>query len=55
MDRAGSHSRSTAGLDRVEAQTLQLEAEALVDVHAPHVLTTGETLVKTRGAQIHFG
>jgi hypothetical protein len=52
---ARSYMRSTDGLDQVKGKVVRLDAETLVDVHAPHVLTTGEKLVKTRGSQIHFG
>ncbi|KTT24995.1 DUF3540 domain-containing protein [Pseudacidovorax intermedius] len=50
-----SHHRHTEGLDQVQAGTLQLQAETLARIEAPTVLTDGAGLVKTRGAQIHFG
>jgi hypothetical protein len=52
---AGMHQRTVAGLDRVQAQVLEQRADELMHLHAPTVLTEGDRLVKTRGAQIHFG
>ncbi len=52
---ARMHQRTVDGLDRVQAQVIEQQAEALMHLRAPNVLTEGDRLVKTRGAQIHFG
>jgi Protein of unknown function (DUF3540) len=49
------HQRTVDGLDRTHAQVLEQQADELVHVRAPTVLTEGDRVVKTRGAQIHFG
>lgn len=49
------HQRTVEGLDRTHAQVLEQRADELVHVRAPTVLTEGDRVVKTRGAQIHFG
>lgn len=52
---AQRHLRTTQGLDRVQAQQLDLQAEQLLQLHGEHTLVDGEKLIKARGAQIHFG
>ena len=52
---AGQHLRTTEGLDRTQAQHLELQAKQLLQIHAEHALIEGEQLVKARGGQIHFG
>lgn len=52
---AQRHLRTTQGLDRVQAQQLDLQAEQLLQLHGQHTLVDGEKLIKARGAQIHFG
>lgn len=47
--------RTTDGLDRVNADHVELEAEQLLRVSGEHALIDGEKLVKARGGQIHFG
>lgn len=49
------HLRTTKGLDRVHATHLECEAQELMRLSGKHALINGEKLVKTRGAQIHFG
>ena len=49
------HQRTTEGLDRTQAQHMELQAEQLLQVRSEHTLIDGEKLVKARGAQIHFG
>jgi hypothetical protein len=49
------HLRTTAGLDRVNAEQLEHEAKQLMQLSGEHVLVQGERLVKARGGQIHFG
>lgn len=50
-----SYLRSTDGLDRVSATHVEMQAQQLMQLNAQHTLVSGEQLVKTRGAQIHFG
>ena len=47
--------RTTKGLDRVKATHIECEAEQLLRLQGEHALINGAKLVKTRGAQIHFG
>lgn len=47
--------RTTEGIDRVAATHVEVEAEALLRMDAEHALVNGRSLVKARGAQIHFG
>jgi len=49
------YQRTTQGVDRVRATHIECEAEQLLRMQAEHVLANGSKLVKTRGAQIHFG
>lgn len=49
------HTRHTEGLDRTQAEHMELQARQLLQVHGEHALIEGEKLVKARGAQIHFG
>ncbi|MCR6478561.1 DUF3540 domain-containing protein [Variovorax sp. ZS18.2.2] len=49
------YQRTTKGTDRVSAIHIECEAEQLLRMQAEHVLANGSKLVKTRGAQIHFG
>jgi hypothetical protein len=49
------YQRTTKGMDRVSATHIECEAEQLLRMQAEHVLVNGGKLVKTRGAQIHFG
>jgi len=59
FDRANHHSkqhmRTTEGMDCTKAQHLELQAQQLLQARSQHMLIDGEKLVKTRGAQIHFG
>lgn len=59
MERVSHYSqhylRTTEGLDRVQSANLELSATQLLRVSGEHTLFEGEKLVKTRGAQIHFG
>lgn len=59
MDRVNHFSRhylrTTQGTDRVQATHIDHEAQQLVQLKGEHVLVNGGKLVKTRGAQIHFG
>jgi uncharacterized protein YukE len=50
-----TYSRTTQGMDRTEAQQLEVNAEQMVRLKAPYVLVEGDNLVKTKGSQIHFG
>jgi len=49
------HSRTTDGLDRVQANCLEQEAKQLVNLTGEHVIVNGSKLIKARGGQIHFG
>jgi len=53
--RSKQYTRSTEGLDRTQAEHMELQARQLLQVHSEHALIEGERLVKARGAQIHFG
>lgn len=59
MDRVTHFSRhylrTTQGTDRVQAMHIDHEAQQLMQLKAEHVMVNGGKLVKTRGAQIHFG
>lgn len=59
MDRVNHFSRhylrTTEGLDRVSAAHVECEATELLHLRGDHALINGAKLVKTRGAQIHFG
>jgi Protein of unknown function (DUF3540) len=50
-----TYSRTTQGMDRTDAQQLEVNAEQMVRLKAPYVLVEGDNLVKTKGSQIHFG
>ena len=50
-----SHVRTTDGIDRVTATHVEVEADQLMRLEAEHALVNGRSLVKARGAQIHFG
>lgn len=50
-----SHTRTTEGIDRVAATHVEVAADALLRMDAEHALVNGRSLVKARGAQIHFG
>ena len=50
-----SHLRTTEGLDRVQATHVECEAEQLARVSSQHLLLNGQSLIKARGGQIHFG
>jgi len=52
---AKQYSRTTDGLDRVDADYIEQQAKQLVSFSGEHVLVNGSKLVKTRGSQIHFG
>lgn len=47
--------RTTQGLDRVQAEHLEIDAGQLLRVQGEHAIIQGEKLVKARGGQIHFG
>jgi len=49
------HVRTTEGIDRVSATHVECEAQQLLRLSGEHALVNGEKLVKTHGAQIHFG
>lgn len=59
MDRVNHFSqhylRTTKGLDRVNAAHIECDATELLHLRGEHALINGAKLVKTRGAQIHFG
>lgn len=59
MDRVNHFSqnylRTTRGLDRVNAAHIECDASELLHLRGDHALINGAKLVKTRGAQIHFG
>jgi hypothetical protein len=59
MDRVNHFSqhylRTTKGLDRVHAAHIERDASELLHLRGEHALINGAKLVKTRGAQIHFG
>jgi hypothetical protein len=59
MDRVNHFSqhylRTTRGLDRVSADHIECDAAQLLHLRGEHALINGAKLVKTRGAQIHFG
>ena len=59
MDRVNHFSqnylRTTRGLDRVDADHIECDAKQLLHLRGEHALINGAKLVKTRGAQIHFG
>lgn len=55
VQHAKSHQRHTEGMEQVCAGHMEMQARGLMHVKAPHVLTEGGELVKTRGSQIHFG
>jgi hypothetical protein len=59
MDRVQHFSRhylrTTKGLDRVTADHIECDAAQLLHLRGEHALINGAKLVKTRGAQIHFG
>jgi Protein of unknown function (DUF3540) len=50
-----TYSRTTVGMDRVEAEQIEKNASQMVRLKAPYVLVEGDNLVKTKGSQIHFG
>ena len=52
---AGQHSRTVEGLARTQAPVIEHEASQLLHLRGQQVLTQGERLVKTQGAQIHLG
>ncbi len=47
--------RTTRGMDRVNAAHIECDASELLHLRGDHTLINGAKLVKTRGAQIHFG
>jgi hypothetical protein len=47
--------RTVEGCDQVRAGTMDYRADRLMNLQAENVVTSGERLVKTRGAQIHLG
>jgi len=49
------HLRQTDGLDRVQATQLECEASQLLHLSGQQTLINGDSLVKARGGQIHFG
>jgi Protein of unknown function (DUF3540) len=50
-----TYSRTTVGMDRVEAEQIEMTANQMMRSKAPYVLVEGDNLVKTKGSQIHFG
>jgi hypothetical protein len=55
MQHAKTTHRHTEGMEQASAGHMELAAQGVLHVKAPHVLTEGSDLVKTRGSQIHFG
>ncbi|MES2533497.1 MAG: DUF3540 domain-containing protein [Pseudomonadota bacterium] len=55
MQHAKTTHRHTEGMEQASAGHMELAARGVLHVKAPHVLTEGSDLVKTRGSQIHFG
>lgn len=53
--RAGSSVRTTAGLDRTSAGTVELRAETALHATGRQTLVTGEQLAKINGDQVHVG
>lgn len=52
---AGQHTRTTDGVDRVQAPVIQQQAGTLLQLQGENVLANGERVVKMQGAQIHLG
>ncbi len=55
MQRSAHSVRVIEGLDRTDAQTLDLRASDDAHIQATHALVNGKNLVKMDGGQIHLG
>ncbi len=55
LQHAQHQRRVVEGLDTVEVRNADWRAKSLMNLQGNTVLTNGERLVKTRGAQIHLG
>lgn len=47
--------RTTQGLDRVQAEHIEVDAGRLLRMQGEHAIIQGEKIVKARGGQIHLG
>jgi Protein of unknown function (DUF3540) len=47
--------RTTTGVDKTDAKQLEIRAEQLLRIKGDYTLIEGDSLVKTKGSQIHFG
>ncbi len=52
---AGQQTRTVAGVDRLQAQVIDHQADTLLHLQGQQVLANGERVVKMQGAQIHLG
>lgn len=50
-----NYARTTEGIDSVAAAHIECQASQLLRMEGEHTLVNGRSLVKARGAQIHFG
>ena len=55
VQRSTQSVRVVDGLDRTQAQTLELRASGDAHIQATHALIDGKNLVKMDGGQIHLG
>jgi hypothetical protein len=47
--------RTTTGIDKTDAKQLEIRAEQLLRIKGDYTLIEGDSLVKAKGSQIHFG
>jgi hypothetical protein len=47
--------RTTTGVDKTDAKQLEIRAEQLLRIKGDYTLIEGDSLVKAKGSQIHFG
>lgn len=52
---AAQHTRTVDGVDRLQAQVVDHQADTLLHLQGQQVLANGERVVKMQGAQIHLG
>ena len=52
---AQQHQRSVEGVDRLDANVIDHEARALMQLRGENLVANGTQLVKLRGAQVHIG
>ena len=52
---AQQHQRSVEGVDRLDANVIDHEARALMQLRGENLVANGSQLVKLRGAQVHIG